>query len=185
MADYVVREGDRLDTLAERAYGAANDAALLTIVLANQADWDGALPEVGTTIDLPDRLGALTRIPSPFGAAAVSPAAGTQSADTNNGAFLSNQEAIRQAILARLLTIRGARWFNPDYGSGVLEAAFSQTIPGDRTALTAAIQAALVPDADWYAYNGVYYESDGERLAITVRAIVIADSTPVSATVTV
>ena len=183
MAAYIIREGDRLDTLIERTYGAADDAALLTVALANQATWDGGLPEVGTAIELPDALRTdITRIPSPFAPSSLSaPSTGDQSADWRTGGYISNSDAVRQAILTRALTISGSRPYSVDFGSQAVPIGLRASGEGDYPAITATLEAALAKDADWYSLSGIAFARDGETLRVTISATIISDGTPVSA----
>ena len=183
MPPHVVREGERLDTLCVSAYGAADDAALLTVALANQATWDGGLPEVGTVIELPDSLRTdITRIPSPFAPSAPSaPSTGDRSADWRTGEYPTNPEAVRQAILTRALTISGSRPYSVDFGSQAIPLSLRSSGDGDYPAIRATLEAALVHDSDWYSLDGISFVRDGERLTVTIMAVIVADGTPVSA----
>ena len=182
MPPYRIQEGDRLDLLCERTYGVQNDAALLTVALANQATWTGGLPEVGTLIELPAVLRTdITRIPSPFSDPAPSaPTTGDESADWTSGGLLdTNEQAIKQAILTRALTIAGSRPYSIDIGSQAIPLALTASSEADYPSIIATIGAALAKDADWYEMDRIEVSRSGENLRIIIYAIATADGTPV------
>lgn len=196
MALYTIREGDRLDRLAARQYAVADDDAIMSIIRANQATWTGRLPSVGTVIDLPDDIlpGLVgTRIPSPVVATDAPTPTGSRSVDINNGTFLSNDDAIRQAVLTRVRTIRGSRWFAPSFGSLAVILGLSASVPDDFEAeVTAAITNALAEDDDWYDVIGIAFRDvltgdigEAPGVHVTIRVVARVDGTPIQVEVTV
>ena len=188
MADYVVKEGDRLDALILRRYGEVSDRAALTLALANQDAWTGRLPEVGETIQLPDAISpdVPDRVPSPFAAATfVSNPDAFESADRDDGSAASDVTAIEQAAAARILSVRGDRWFSPGYGSFAVPVALGATMPADAASIRNAVEEALSRDEDWYEAESISL-SDGSDLGLDVRVVLrsVSDSTPVYVEVT-
>ena len=183
MARYTVQPEDRWDRLAEQTYGAANDAALMTIARANQDTWTGDLV-TGEVIELPDALGGITAIPSPFtqnGTVFISN--GTKAVDWDTGQFALSGQAIRDAVVSRCLTILGDKWFYPDYGSQTIPLGLSGFDDNTRVQLNATIGTALQPDEDWYTLNSIDYLHQGSNLLLTVTVSSGSDVVPVQISV--
>ena len=180
MVRRAVGQGERLDELCLAEYGRTDDAALLTVVRANQDSWTGELAD-GGTVEIPSVVDedAVLRSPALPARTDGEPFVGGRTLGERTGEYLSPVDAVRQSVLSRVRTRLGSRPYGGDYGGVAVPLALGADFGRGTAALTAAIESALAPDADWHRFVRADYGQRGDALTVLIRVEIIADGTPV------
>ena len=192
------RYGQKLDSIAIEYMGSDSSENLSTITLTNKDVWQGSLifydeielniPDVAidypyNTADLPEEQ--TTLLTSLQRETPVPAFTGTNSISAVDGAEASRVDAIRDAVVSRVLTVRGERWGNADYGSRFVDILTLLNGPEALAFATREIGSAIAPDEDWYTLDSVALElrpnEIGDiRVIATVSVVDAVTGTPVS-----
>ena len=189
--------GQRLDQIANEYLGAITSENMATITLRNKDTWGGSLIFTDSVeLDIPNnpitptyntvdldaetvRLKGLLERTTP-----VPVTDGNRSVSAVNGEYADEANAIGDAVIDRVLTLRGLRWKNENYGSRIDEGLRLLNVEDTLSFVTTEITTALEPDSDWYVLQGIRLENrEGEpsdfRVAITISVVSVGVGTPV------
>lgn len=193
MAIIIAREGQRLSSIIRERMGDYTTANLQIVTWANP-DWDGeGVLREGQRIVIPDAPETFPfnfLDPTPRPEAELRKAllddpyrpltlTGGQSMSILRGDFATNTEAVRDAVMTRVLTQVNLLWRRPLFGSESATALSRLANAATLEWFEQEVIRALDPDSEWYVYDRIEYRASEGDFRATIIVRIVENQTPV------